>query len=164
MDASDIDKGEETGSELIVMHSNSSELLELEEEGFHKMAFLVEPPIDDPRVGIIRLGRDAEIRIVVGDKLTKLPLAIISVSEDCGTFLVNPAEQFFSDSGAIGVAGSQHDLGGIAQGVYYGMCIPRPRRDRYQQQPNGERYPSDCRRPEENGSSAIPRPALMPAW
>ena len=116
-----MDEGEEAGSKLIISHSDSAELLELEEEGFHKMAFLVEPPIDEPWVGVIRLRRDAKIRVMVGDKLTELPLAVSPVSEDCGAFQVNPAEQFFSDSDVAGVAGSQHDLNRIAQGVHNGV-------------------------------------------
>ena len=118
-----MDKGKEAGSEFIIAHGNSAKLLELEEEGFHKMAFLVEPPIDEPRVGVIRLGRDAEIRVVVGDKLAKLPLAIGPVSEDCGAFQVNPAEQFFSDSDVAGVASGQHDFNRIAQGVHNGVNL-----------------------------------------
>ena len=99
-----MDKGKEASSELIIASSDSAELLELEEERFHKMAFLVEVPIDEPRVGVIRHGRDAEICVVVGDKLSKLPLAIGPVSENSGIFQVNPAEQFFSDSDVAGVA------------------------------------------------------------
>ena len=52
-DTGQMNKGEETGCELIITHGNSAELLELEEECFDKMTFLVEPPIDKPRVGVI---------------------------------------------------------------------------------------------------------------
>ena len=41
-----MDEGEEAGSELVEAGGDSSELLELEEEGFHKMTLLVMPPID----------------------------------------------------------------------------------------------------------------------
>ena len=41
-----MDESEEAGSELIEAGGDPSELLELEEEGFHKMALFVEPPID----------------------------------------------------------------------------------------------------------------------
>ena len=113
-----MDEGKEASSELVVADGDSAELLELEEEGLHKMAFLVEPPIDKPRVRVVRLGRDAEIRVVVGDKLAKRPLAVSPVSENSGAFQVNPAEQFFSDSDVTGVAGRQHDLNRIAQSVH----------------------------------------------
>ena len=118
-----MDEGEEAGSELIIAHSNSAELLELEEEGFHKMAFLVEPPIDEPRVGVVRLGRDTEIRVMVGDKLAKLPLAVGLVREDSRPLQVNSAEQFFSDSDVAGIASGQHDLNRIAQGVHNGVNL-----------------------------------------
>ena len=87
-----MDEGKEVSIELVVADGDSAELLELEEEGFHKMAFLVEPTIDEPRIGVIQPGRDAEIRVVVGDKLAKLPIAVGPVSEGSGTFQVNPAE------------------------------------------------------------------------
>ena len=118
-----MDKGEETGGELIVTYGNSAELLELEEECFDKMAFLVKPPINEPRVGIIRLGRDTEICVMVGDKLAKVPLAVGSVSENGSAFEVNSAKQFFSDSNVTGVAGRQHDLDRIAQGVHNGVYL-----------------------------------------
>ena len=108
-----MDEGEEASSELVVADGDSAELLELEEECFHKMAFLVELPIDEPRVGIVRLGRDTEIRVMVGNKLAKLPLAIGPVSKNSGGFQVNPAEQFFSDSDVTGVTSRQHDLIGL---------------------------------------------------
>ena len=58
------------------------------------MALLVEPPVDVPRVGIIFPWRDTEIRVVVGDKLTELPLAIGSVSENGRPLEVDLADQF----------------------------------------------------------------------
>lgn len=118
-----MNKGEETGCELIITYSNSTELFELEEECFDKMAFLVEPPINKPRIGVIRLGRDAEISIVVGDKFAKDPLAVGPVSENGGAFQVNSAKQFFSDSNVTGVAGRQHDLDRIAQSVHNGVNL-----------------------------------------
>ena len=48
-----MDEGEEARCELVIAHGDPTELLELEEEGFHKMALLVKPPIDEPGVGII---------------------------------------------------------------------------------------------------------------
>ena len=118
-----MDEGKEAGSELIEACGNPSELLELQEELFHKMTLLVKPPIDIPRIGIIFPWRDTEIRLVVGDKLAEIPLAVGPVSEDSGAFQVNPAEQFFSDSDVAGVASGQHDLNRIAQGVHNGVNL-----------------------------------------
>jgi len=36
-----MDEGEEAGGKLVIAHGDTAELLELEEEGFHKVAFLV---------------------------------------------------------------------------------------------------------------------------
>ena len=118
-----MDEGEEAGSEFIEASSNSSELLELEEEGFHKVTLLVKPPIDVPRIGIIFPRRDTEIRVVVGDELTKLPLAVGPVSENGRTLEVNLADQFLGDSNVRGIARGQQDRYGVAQSVYSGVNL-----------------------------------------
>ena len=118
-----MDESKEAGGELVIANGDSAELLEFEEELFHKMTFLVEPPIDVPWVGVIRPGRNTEIRIMVGDKLAKLPLAVGLVREDSRPLQVNSAEQFFSDSDIAGVAGRQHNLNRVAQSVHNGVNL-----------------------------------------
>ena len=113
-----MDEGQETGSEFIEAGGDPTELLELEEEGFHEMTLLVKPPIDVPRIGIIFPGRDTEIRVVVGDELTELPLAIGPVGENGRSLEVDLADQFLGDSDVAGVAGRQHDLDRVAQSVH----------------------------------------------
>ena len=113
-----MDESQEAGSELLIADGNPAELLEFEEESFHKMAFFVKVPIDIPRVGVIRLGRDAEVRVMVSDKLAELPFAIGLVRKDSRPFQVNSAEQFFSDSDVTGIAGRQHDFDRVAQSVH----------------------------------------------
>ena len=89
-----MDEGEEARCELVIAHGDAAELLELEEEGLHKMAFLVQPPIDRPWIGDIRRWRDTVIRTVVGDELAKLTLGVGSVGEDGRPLEVNLANQF----------------------------------------------------------------------
>ena len=121
--ASEMDKSKETGSELIIAGGDSAELLELEEEPFYKMAFLVEPPIDIPWISFTIPGRDTEIGTMVGDKLTKRPFAIGFISKDSRPFQGNLAEQYFSDSDVMNVASGQHDLYRVAQSVHNGMNL-----------------------------------------
>ena len=118
-----MDESKETGSELIIANGDSAELLEFEEELFHKMAFLVKPPIDVPRISFTLPGRDTEIRVMVGNKLAKCPFAIGFISKDGRPFQGNPAEQLFSDSDVMNVAGGQHDLYRVAQSVHNGMNL-----------------------------------------
>ena len=118
-----MDESQEAGSELLIADGNPAELLEFEEESFHKMAFFVKVPIDIPRVGVIRLGRDAEVRVMISDKLAELPFAIGLVRKDSRPFEVNSAEQFFSDSDVTGIAGRQHDLDRVAQSVHDSMNL-----------------------------------------
>ena len=100
-----MDEGQEAGSEFFIADGNSAEFLEFEEEFLHKMAFLVKVPIDIPRIRVIRLGRDTEVRVMVSDKLAELPFAIGLVCKDSRPFQVNSAEQFFGDSDVTGIAG-----------------------------------------------------------
>ena len=118
-----MDEGKETGSELIIANSDSAELLEFEEELFHKMAFLVKPPIDVPRISFAIPGRDTKIRVMVGNKLAKRPFAIGFISKDSRSFQGNPAEQLISDSDIMNVTGGQHNLYRVAQSVYDGMNL-----------------------------------------
>lgn len=118
-----MDEGKEAGSELIKASGNPAELLELKEELFHKVAFFVKPPIDIPRIGIIFPWRDTEIRLVVGDELTELPLAVGPVSENGRPLEVDLADQFLGDSNVRGIASGQQDRNGIAQSVYSGVNL-----------------------------------------
>ena len=118
-----MDEGQEAGSEFIEASGDPSELLELEEEGFHEMTLLVKPPIDVPRIGIIFPRRDTEIRVVIGDELTELPLAVGPVSENGRPLEINLADQFLGDSNVRGIASGQNDRNGIAQSVYSGVNL-----------------------------------------
>ena len=99
-----MDESKEAGSEFIEAGGDPTELLELEEEGFHEMTLLVKPPIDVPRIGIIFPGRDTEIRVVVSDELTELPLSVGSVGENGRSLEVDLADQFLGDSNVRGIA------------------------------------------------------------
>ena len=116
-----MDESEEAGSERIETGGDPSELLELEEEGFHKMALLVKPPIDVPWIGIIFPWRNTKIRVVVGDKLAELPLAVGPVSENGRILEVDLADQFLGDSNVRGIARGQQDRYGVAQSVHSGV-------------------------------------------
>ena len=99
-----MDEGEEARGKLVKAHGDTAELLELEEEGFHKVTLLVKPPIDIPRIGIIYPRRDTEIRVVVGDELKELRLAIGPVGENGRSLEVDLADQFLGDSNVRGIA------------------------------------------------------------
>ena len=118
-----MDESEETGSELIEAGGKPSELLELEEEGFHKVTFLVKPPIDIPRIGIVFPWRDTEIRVVIGDELAELPFAVGPVSENGRTLEVDLADQFLRNSNVRGITSGQQNRYGIAQSVYSGVNL-----------------------------------------
>ena len=76
-----MDESKEAGGELVIANGDSAELLELEEEGFHKVTLLVKPPIYIPRIRFITLGRDAEISSVGGNILPQFPFSVGFVSQ-----------------------------------------------------------------------------------
>ena len=118
-----MDEGEEARGKLVKAHGDTAELLELEEESLHKVAFLVQPPIDRPGGGDIRRWRDTVIRVVVGDILAKLALGVGSVSEDGRSLEINQADQFLGNSDVSGIASGQQDRYGVAQSVYSGVNL-----------------------------------------
>ena len=87
------------------------------------MAFLVKPPIDVPRISITLPGRDTEIRVMVGNKLAEIPLAVGPVSENGRALEVDLADQFLCDSYVGGIASSQKNRNGITQSVYSGVNL-----------------------------------------
>ena len=118
-----MDEGEEARGKLVKAHGDTAELLELEEEGLHKVAFLVQPPIDRPGVGDIRRWRDTVIRTVVGDELAKLALGVGSVGEDGRSSEDNLADQFLGNGNVNGIAGGQQDRHVVAHSVYGGVNL-----------------------------------------
>ena len=102
--AGQMDEREEARDELVIAHGDAAEYLELEEEGLHKMAFLVKPPIDRPWFGNIRRWRNTVIRAAVGDILAKLALGAGSVGEDGRPLEVNLADQFLGNGDVSGIA------------------------------------------------------------
>ena len=58
-DASKLNEGEETASELAEAGSDTTKLLKLLHEALHKMTFLVQEPVTFPGMLFIGLRRDA---------------------------------------------------------------------------------------------------------
>ena len=118
-----MDEGEEARCELVIAHGDAAEFLELEEEGLHKMAFLVQPPIDRPWIGDIRRWRDTVIGAVGSDILAKFALGVGSVGENGRPLEVNQADQFLGNGDVSGIASGQHDRYGVTQSVYSGVNL-----------------------------------------
>ena len=100
-------EGKEARSQFIVAGGYSAKLLELEEEFLYKMAFLIQPPVDIPRVGIVFFRRYAKIRVVVGNVFAQGPFAVCPVREHRGSFQADSAEQFLRNCDVASVASRQ---------------------------------------------------------
>ena len=71
-----MDKSQEAIRAFVIAGSYAAKFLQLQEKGFHQMPFLVKPPIYEPGIGFIALGRDAEISADIGDKLPQFPFPV----------------------------------------------------------------------------------------
>ena len=71
-----MDKSQEAISAFVIAGSYTAKFLQFQEKRFHQMSFLVKPPIHEPGIGFIALGRDAEISADIGDKLPQFPFPV----------------------------------------------------------------------------------------
>ena len=71
-----MDKSQEAVSAFVIAGSYAAKFLQLQEKRLHQMSFLVKPPIHEPGIGFIALGRDAEISADIGDKLPQFPFSV----------------------------------------------------------------------------------------
>lgn len=71
-----MNKAEEATSELIKTSSNAAKLLEFEEESLNQMPLLVKPPVAEPRIRVVFLGRDAKISLAICNEFPELPFPI----------------------------------------------------------------------------------------
>ena len=121
-----MNEGEKAGSQLVVARGYSAKLLELEKKLLHQMPLLVLPPIDIPRVVVIRLRWNTKVCIVVGNVLTKSPLPICPVCQHRRSFQLDSAEQFLGHRDVARVPRRQQHLDRIAQSIYYRVYLGAP--------------------------------------
>lgn len=77
-----MNKSEEPGSELKKTSGNTSELFQLVEKAFNEVPLFVLKPIAKPGVGLIGLGRNAEVSIVICNILAQIILSVSLVCHD----------------------------------------------------------------------------------
>ena len=68
-----MNEGKKSASELFEAHSDPAVLFELHEKAFNKMPFFVVREISVPRINRIRLRRNAEVSVMVGNVFAVLP-------------------------------------------------------------------------------------------
>ena len=83
---------------LILTGGNAAKLFQLEKEAFNQVAFLVSPPVAEPRLSSIRLWRDAVIGLVGGNVFPNPECSVSFVSEHPRTLDGDCAQQFFCNS------------------------------------------------------------------
>ena len=86
---------------LIITGGNAAKLFQLEEKALHEMAFLVSPPVAEPRLSFIRLWRDAVIGLVGGNVFANPECSVSFVSEHPRTLDGDHAQQFFCNSDIV---------------------------------------------------------------
>ena len=102
---------------LIITGGNAAKLFQLEEKALHEMAFLVSPPVAEPRLSFIRLWRDAVIGLVGGNVFPNPECSVSFVSEHPRTLDGDHAQQFFCNSDIVHIPCRKLDMNRISQCV-----------------------------------------------
>ncbi len=102
---------------LILTGGNAAELLQPKEKIFNEMALLVSPPIAEPWGGFIRLGRNAEIGVTIGDILTQAERSVCLDGQHSGAVDGNTAQEFFRNRDVIHVSSRKLDMNRVPQRV-----------------------------------------------
>ena len=106
---------------FIVTGGNAAKLFQFEEEALHEIPFLVLPPVAEPRLQFIRLGRNAIIGLMRGNVFTKSECPICLVSKHHRTFDGHCAQQFLCNGDIMHVSSRKLDVNWISQCV--GDCV-----------------------------------------
>ena len=102
---------------LVVTGGYAAKLFQFEEEALHKMAFLVSPPVAEPRFMFIRLWWDTVIGIVGDNVLTQSECPIRLVSQHRSAIEVDMAQQFLGYHDIVHVSSRKLDVNWISQRV-----------------------------------------------
>ena len=92
-----MNKSEEPGSELIETSSNASELFQFVEKAFNEVSLFVLKPIAKPGVGLIGLGRNAEVSIMICNILAQIILSVSLVRHDNRTIQIDVLKDILSN-------------------------------------------------------------------
>lgn len=92
-----MNKSEEPGSELIKTSGNTSELFQFVEKAFNEVTLFVLNPIAEPGVGLIGLGRNAEVSIMICNVLAQIILSVSLVRHDNSTIQVDMLKDILSN-------------------------------------------------------------------
>ena len=77
-----MNKSEEPGSEFIKTSGNTSELFQIVKKAFNEVSLFVLKPIAKPGIGLIGLGRNAEVSIMICNILAEIILSVSLVRHD----------------------------------------------------------------------------------
>lgn len=121
MNASNMNKGEKAPGELVIASSHTAKLLDLEEEVFHQMSFLIFVPVAVPRIRFIGLGWNTEICPSVSQKLPKRKLSVGFVGQNGGVGKIKILHKLFRQPTVMYLTGCQNHRNRIPQCVYRGM-------------------------------------------
>jgi hypothetical protein len=102
-----MDESEEPRCQFIKPGSNPPILLQLIEEAFYQMTFLVLEEVAVPRINSIRFRGNAEIGIPIGDVLSKVVRAIRFIGQ-YGSFIrfqINVIQNIFRNDRIVNIPG-----------------------------------------------------------
>ena len=102
---------------FIVTGGNAAKLFQFEEKALHEIPFLVLPPVAEPRLQFIRLGRNAIIGLMRGNVFTKSECPICLVSQHRSAIEGDVAQQFLGYHDIVQVSSRKLNVNWISQRV-----------------------------------------------
>ena len=77
-----MNESQETDGTLVITGSDAAKFLQFQAERLYQMALLVQVPVHIPRVGIVTLGRNTEIGVMIGNELSQFPFSVGFISQN----------------------------------------------------------------------------------
>lgn len=111
--------GEKISGEFVIARGDGTEVLELVEEAFDKVAFAVERKIALSRGFAIGLGRDDRSDSSLGEGIDERVGVVGLVADQC--IWIGVVDQWLGTSQIMSLAWREHQRDGIAQGVHEGV-------------------------------------------
>lgn len=89
------------------------------------MAFFILDPVAVPWIGFVALGWNAEIRIMIGNILTKGVFSVGFICHYNRSIQIDMTENVFGNNGIMSIAGRKLNIDWISKRIYHGMdlCI-----------------------------------------
>ena len=114
-----MNESEESASELFEAHSDSAMIFDLHEKAFNKMPFFVVIEIGVPWINWVRLWRNTEVSVMVGNVFTVFPWTIGFVSENSTAGNIELFKTILKHDPIMYLSAGELQYQGITESIHY---------------------------------------------